>query len=319
MAADVWVMQKGVANMHMARSHIWDWKAARVAAVPGVARATPILYGAAMLKAPDKSSLSYVVGLPPGGDRAGPWKIAAGKATPATGEAIVPKELERMLGVGLGGRLRIADRTFRIVGLSDETYSLVNSIVFVTYDDLAAILSARGSYSYILVDLEQGRSPAEVAEVIEATVEKVSALPQETFLRNDFEMSMQMGVEVIAFMSAFGSALAALIVGFTAFTQALRQRRELAILKALGFRARSILLGVLLQTFLVTAAGCVAALALTATLVPTLTALVPQVKMMVSPGMLAQTWIAAVAVAVLAASLPAALVNRVDPVTAFKG
>ena len=35
-AADVWVMQDGVSNMHMATSLIWDWKQAAVEEVEGV-------------------------------------------------------------------------------------------------------------------------------------------------------------------------------------------------------------------------------------------------------------------------------------------
>ncbi|VAW03687.1 hypothetical protein MNBD_ALPHA05-652, partial [hydrothermal vent metagenome] len=40
----VWVMQKGVSNMHMASSFVWDWKADSVEAVDGVSKVTPILY-----------------------------------------------------------------------------------------------------------------------------------------------------------------------------------------------------------------------------------------------------------------------------------
>jgi putative ABC transport system permease protein len=42
--ADVWVMQKGVSNMHMATSFVWDWKADRIEQVEGVKKVTPILY-----------------------------------------------------------------------------------------------------------------------------------------------------------------------------------------------------------------------------------------------------------------------------------
>lgn len=41
--ADVWVMQKGVSNMHMATSFVSDWKADRIAAMEGVEKVTSIL------------------------------------------------------------------------------------------------------------------------------------------------------------------------------------------------------------------------------------------------------------------------------------
>ena len=46
---DVWVMQRGVSNMHMASSFIWDWKAEKVASLAGVKQVTPILYLNTML------------------------------------------------------------------------------------------------------------------------------------------------------------------------------------------------------------------------------------------------------------------------------
>ena len=40
--ADVWVMQRGVANMHMATSYLSDWKVEQVRQLPGVADVEPI-------------------------------------------------------------------------------------------------------------------------------------------------------------------------------------------------------------------------------------------------------------------------------------
>jgi hypothetical protein len=42
--ADVWVMQGGVSNMHMATSYLSDWKAHEVRDVDGVASVESILY-----------------------------------------------------------------------------------------------------------------------------------------------------------------------------------------------------------------------------------------------------------------------------------
>ena len=166
-----------------------------------------------------------------------------------------------MAGVPIGGRVTVTGKAFEVVGLSEGTFSMGNSVVFMAKSDLADLMSAHGTVSYILVDALAGEDPAALAERIERKVDKVSALPRERFIRNDYQLAMQMGVEIIAFMTLIGSALAAVIVAFTAYAQVSRRRRELAIAKALGVRNREIYAAVTAQTVLVTALGLAAALA----------------------------------------------------------
>jgi putative ABC transport system permease protein len=318
MDPDLWVMQKGVSNMHMARSEVWSWKARRVASVPGVQAVTPILYSGVMIRAQGGSSLAYAVGLAPDGARAGPGKMHSGKALPDPGEIILPAVFRQVIGVELGDSVTIANHTFRVAGFSEENFSMANSIVFLAYSDLQDLLNSIGSYSYLLVDVEPGRDANAVAREIERVLGKITVLTQEEFLRNDFEMIGMMGIEMVVMMSYIGSALAFLIVGFTAFTQALRQKRELAIIKALGFPSRSIYLAAFLHILLVTGAGILAAFLLAFVTAPSVTALVPQVKMMLAPDILWETALYAVIVALAASIFPAYVVSRVEPVLAFR-
>jgi len=317
--ADVWVMQRGVGNMHMANSFVWDSKVIRVAGVPGVRAATPILYAGTVIRTADRSWLAFAVGLKPGATRGGPWAMAAGKATPAPGEIVVPRVFAEMAGIPLGGRIRVTSKALVVVGLSEGTFSMGNSVVFMAEADLADLMSAHGTVSYILVDALAGQDPVALAARIEREVQKVSALPQERFMRNDYQLAMQMGVEIIAFMTLIGSALAAVIVAFTAYTQVARRRRELAIAKALGVRNRAIYAAVTAQTVLITGLGLLLALVATWGLFPLLSALVPQITLVLTAAALWRAAAVALVVAVLAAWVPARYVARVDPLTAFKG
>lgn len=318
-AADVWVMQRGVGNMHMANSFVWDSKVIRVAEVPGVRAATPILYSGTVIRTADRSWLAFAVGLKPGAKRGGPWAMAAGKAKPAPGEIVVPRVFAEMAGIPLGGRIRVTSKALVVVGLSEGTFSMGNSVVFMAEADLADLMSAHGTVSYILVDAQAGQDPVALAARIEREVQKVSALPQERFMRNDYQLAMQMGVEIIAFMTLIGSALAAVIVAFTAYTQVARRRRELAIAKALGMRNRAIYAAVTAQTVLITGLGLLLALVATWGLFPLLSALVPQITLVLTAAALWRAAAVALVVAVLAAWVPARYVARVDPLTVFKG
>ncbi len=218
-APDVWVMQDGVSNMHMATSFVWDWKVEEVAALPGVESVSSILYVNTAVNAGGRDWFAYVVGIEPDDPRAGPWAIAAGRAEPAPGEIILPQMFARATGISLGEQARIADTDFTIVGFSKGTFSMANSVAFVSAADLEDILNVGATVSYMLVDAAAGTSGEELTTRIEAEVEKVNALTQEEFIDSDFEMAMKMGVEIISFMTIIGSALAAAIIAFTTFVQ----------------------------------------------------------------------------------------------------
>lgn len=315
---DVWVMQRGVGNMHMAMSFIWDWKADQITEMPEVKRVTPILYLNSIMTAGDQKPLAFIVGLLPDGQRAGPWELGAGRSIEGPSEAVIPEVMSRLTGVGIGGRIRLINKSFTVVGLSRGTYSSANAVVFVPFADLEEIVSSTGTYSYLLVDAEDGVDPAALAEKIRAEVDKVNALPHNEFVANDLAMAKQMGVEIIFMMTLMCSTLAALIVGFTAYSLVARKRRELAIVKALGMGNASIFLGVVGQSAIVTLSGFMAAVAFALVAMPYVPELVPQLTLIVSPGALAKIGLVAVLVSVLGALVPAYLVSRLDPALAFQ-
>jgi len=250
--------------------------------------------------------------------RAGPWAISAGRNLQNRNEAVIPDVLSKITGVNIGDQIRITDKAFTVVGLSSGTYSSANAVLFVPFQDLDDILSSSGTYSFLLVDAEQGIDPNLLAQQIQQNVEKVNALPHAQFVKNDFAMASQMGVEIIVMMSVMCGALAALIVGFTSYSLVARKRRELAIAKALGTTNRDILLGVIIQSLIVTVFGFFIAALFTLFVVPAIPTLVPQITVAVTANTIVQLGLVALFVAVVGALLPAFLVLRLDPAIAFQ-
>lgn len=315
---DVWVMQRGVGNMHMAMSFVWDWKADKIAAMDDVKRVTPILYQSIVVNMGDWESFTYVVGLlPKSKERAGPWKMAKGRQIENPGETVIPDVLSEITGVGIGGSISIAGKGFTVVGLSSGAFSSANPVIFTSFSELEDILSSKGTYSYLLVDAKEGVDPGALAQRIRREIPKVNALPHETFIRNDFQMAMQMGVEIIFMMTVICATLAALIVGFTAYSLVMRRRRELAIMKALGMRNAAILFAVVFQSVILTMLGFLFAAAFALFLLPYIPALAPQLTLSVSIGAIAQIGLVALLVAILGSLIPAYMVSRLDPATAF--
>lgn len=315
---DVWVMQKGVGNMHMAMSFIWDWKADRIQDMAEVKRVTPILYQATVAHMGDWESFAFIVGLlPESRKRAGPWEMASGRQIENPGEAVIPDVLSVFTGAGIGESISIANKSFTVVGLSAGTFSSANSIIFVPFSDLEDIMSSIGTYSYLLVDAEEGVDASALAKKIRHEVEKVNALPHEEFVKNDFQMAMQMGVEIIFMMTVICSILAALIVGFTAYSLVMRKRRELAIVKALGTRNFSIIYSVVFQSVILTMFGFLISAAFALVVIPYISSLIPQLTLAVSFSDIARIGLIAFSVAILGSTIPAYMILRMDPATAF--
>jgi len=316
--ADVWVMQRGVSNMHMATSYLSDWKATQIGDVPGVASVDAILYLNTVVEAGPKEWFSYVVGLDVPSGSAGPWAMTAGKEQPAVGEAVVPDVLARMSNVGLGDTIRITDRDFEIVGLSAGTFSIANPVFFITRTDLEDIMTSLDIVSYVLVKAEPGVDLQTLSEKIEREVEKVHAVPAAQFVINDKQMALQMGVQTIALMTVIGGALAVLLVAFTIYSQVTRQRRELAVAKALGATNLALYMSVMIQAIVITLASIAFAALLTLAAMPLTSAFAPQVTLLLTPFSVLRVGLVGVVVALVASLIPARQIARVDPLSAFE-
>jgi putative ABC transport system permease protein len=315
--ADVWVMQAGVSNMHMATSYLADWKVAETRRVPGVEAVDAILYLNTVTEAAGRQWFAYVVGIDVPSGRAGPWSMAAGRAQPEPGEAVVPAAMAASAGLRIGDKVRITDRSFTIVGLSRGTFSMVNSVIFIPRIDLEDIMTSLDIVSFMLVKLQPGAEPTQVAADIERLVDNVSALPAHEFIENDRRTAMQMGVETIALMTLIGGALAVLLVAFTVYSQAARQRREMAVTKALGATNAALYASLAGQAVAVTLAGVALAVMLALVLMPLITAAVPQLTLDLTGTAVARAAGVGGAVALLASLIPARQIARVDPLSAF--
>jgi len=319
MDADVWVMQKGVSNMHMASSMIWDWKADKITNVEGVKEVSAILYLNGPIKIAGKDWFSYIMGVSPGNERAGPWAMAKGKRIPGPGEAVIPEVISQITGLKIDDEITLIDRPLRVVGFSKETFSMASSVAFVSYEDLGDLVEGRGQYSYIMVYAEEGVAAETLAERIMVEVDKVNALTGEDFINSDWQLAVQMGAEIIRMMTIIGTLLATLIVAFTSYSLIARKKRELALARALGFSKAAIYMAALSQSIVITLLGLFLALLFSYTLLSWLPAVLPQINLSVTFSQFVSLVVLALPVAIVASLGVARTVVKVDPMTVFSG
>jgi putative ABC transport system permease protein len=317
--ADVWVLQKGVKNLHMTRTQVTEDSIARIAATPGVARLTRLVYRVGLMGERGAERIVYVVGVPENVEATGLWTGTATAQVPAPGQAIVPAALARQSGLRRGDTIRIRDRRFTISGLSSGTFSMANPLVFIGEADARDLFDAGDGASTLLIKAAPGISSAALADALRAADDGIVALTQTELHDNDHRLALEMGGALIALMGAIGTGVAILIVAFTALAFVGHRVPELAVAKALGARWPALVGSALLQTALVALLGAGLALAAVAPMDAALSRFVPEVAVHFSWVTALQLGAVTTTVALLSALLPAWLVLRVDPALVFRG
>lgn len=316
--ADVWVGQSGVRNLHMVASWMPETVTGQVRAVAGVRDATPVLYATDTIAAGDERSVAYVIGLPGGAPVGGPWSVVQGSAQAGRGMVVVDRGFAQRAGVDLGGEAMVLGRPARIVGLSEGTASLLNSVAFVSLDDFRAARSGAPIISFVLVRTNPGEDAERVAAAIERDVPGVTAQTRAGFATQERGLVMDMSADVILIMNAVGFLVALAVVALTVYVETLARRREFGVLKAIGVPNGALYATVLVQAVLLVATGVVVAIALTTSLA----VLVPLTGLALQPALSTTSVVKAATVGTLvaafAALLPILQIAAVDPAVVFR-
>ncbi|NJD27187.1 MAG: FtsX-like permease family protein [Chloroflexi bacterium] len=312
--ADVWVAQSGVRNLHMVASWMPAATTDAVADVDGVALAEPILYTTDSMSAGDERGWAYVIGLTPDASMGGPWDVVEGTDRPGPGEAVIDRRFAQRAGVGLGDRVPMLGREFRVAGLTEGTASLVNSVAFVPFDDFAARRGGEPAISYVLVRASAGTSPDALAERIGTSVDGVAVQTTAAFGLAERKLVLDMSGDVISIMNVIGFVVGLAVVALTVYIATLALRREYGSLKAFGAPDGYLYRVVLAQAGMSVVAGFVAAVAITAAL----SAIVPRtgvnLDLAIAGASLVKVAAVAAVIAALAALLPIHQIARLDPV-----
>lgn len=317
--ADVWVLQKGVVNLHMTRPRLSEDSVVAARRAPGAASVTPLIYRAELSGEPGAERLVYVVGVPPDATGVGAWDVAAGDPLPRPGRVVVPVAMARGAGLRVGDPVRIADRRYAIGGLSRGTFSMANPVVFMAEADARELFDIDDGASTLVVRATPAVTPQALADAIEAQSDDVVALTAAQLIANDYRIAQQMGGALIRIMGIIGTLVAALIVVFTAYAFVAGRRTELAVARALGVARGPLLASALLQTGVVALAGSLLAAAGAVALDAGLSAWVPEVAVHFTAASALQAALLALIAAEVAGAFPAWQILRVDPALVFQG
>lgn len=317
--ADIWVSQDDVLNMHMASSTLPDSVARKVKTITGVEWVSPIMYLTNNVVSGDERNLAYIIGLPENARLGIPWRVSVGRGLPEEGEAVMDRNVAEKSGVSLGDEIEILGEDFEVVGLTEETSSLTNSIAFISAEDFENLRNSTDTFSFLLVTVEQGQSPEAVAERIETNVRDVTAQTRLQFAGQERKVIKDMSTDVITIMNLIGFLIGLAVMALTVYTSTLARRREYGMLKALGARNRDLYITVLAQAVVSVILGFVFGLVITLLLTWVLPLTAFNLALGVSPESLLKVGIFSLTIAGFSAVIPIRQIAGLDPAMVFRG
>src|SRR6266516_1722263 len=281
--AALWVLPPGTRTLFAEGSELPTSTLRTVRATPGVGWAAPTWGLFAILNLHDVRAAVVLVGSTPG-QPGGAWALARGRAPAADDEVAIDRVLAAKHGLGLGDRLAVADRTYRIVGITRHA-GFMTGYVFATHRAVERLLGAPGKTNAILVGPGQ---PAAVRARLAA--QGLTVLDTPEVRRTVIQLNTKVFASPLRLMVAIAFVAGVLIVALTV--------GQTLVLAALGLVGGGLLLAV--GRALLGWAR-------------------PQFEVVITPGLLVQSVGAALVMALLASIVPARRLAHLDPATAYRG
>ncbi len=277
--ADLWVVQQDTQGPYAEASSLRDDTVRSLLGLPGVARAANVTYLTMQVRHQDSDTRAMVVGIEPGQPGEPAYLLAGRHITRSHYEAVA----DLRTGFGLGDRIRIRRHDYTVVGLTQRMVSSGGDpMVFIPLKDgqeaqflkdndailndrarnaanpglnrpgvpglLDAVQAAQASNHNVNAVLVQVR-PGVSAEDVAAPIRRWKHL--EAFTRAQMEEILvakliATSAKQIAMFLAILAVVSAAIVAFIIYTMTLGKIREIAVLKLIGTRNRTIA-GMILQ------------------------------------------------------------------------
>ncbi len=244
--ADLIATQAGVRNMIGARSVIPQMARGQVEAVEGVRVAHPMTTLPIIYEKAGRKSAIFLFVVDSAG---GPRETLEGRLPSGEGDILIDRAIAQLFDLAPGDDFVVAGYAFGVSGIVRPMSALWTPFAFLEYDsliefyfeaDLADDISAFPLLSYLLIEIEPDADPIAVAERVEASVPDVDVLTPEVMAGNDEALGKTMLGALLALLVGIAYLAGLLVVALFMFTAAEARRKDLGILKALGFGERAI-------------------------------------------------------------------------------
>lgn len=239
--ADLVVTQAGVSNMIAARSVLPQNARAVVEAVEGVTAAYPMAGLPLIYRQGDERTPIFLIVYQ---ELGGPRELISGGPPSGAREIAIDRALADKYGLGVGDPLVVSGYEFRVSGITAGAAAFFTAFAFARFDalldfyfesDVAADLASFPLVSFLLVELAPGAEPESVAARIEADLPAGDVFTAGQLAGEDAAFGRVMFGPIFGMLVTVAYVLGVLVTAMITFALVHARRRELGVLKALGF------------------------------------------------------------------------------------
>lgn len=349
--ADIWVVQKDTLGPYAEPSSLYDDAYRAILTIPGVAQAANATYLNMQVASGDKEVRAMVVGIAPGqtGVTPGwpPYLVAGHQIVRSHYEAVA----DVSSGFKLGDKITIRRNNYTVVGLSQRTVSTSGDpMIFIPLKDaqaaqflkdndaiwqsrrrtesnpalnrpqvpdlLDAIIASQSSNTFVnavLVTLKPGYHPDDIAASIQRW-QRLTAYTRSQMEAILIDKLIATSAKQIAMFLVILALVSTAIVAFIIYSLTMDKIREIAVLKLIGTRNRTIAAMIMQQALALGVIGFVVgkiSATLTAPLFPKYVLLTPQDSII--------GFVVVLFICVVASLVSIRIALKVDPAEAIGG
>ena len=173
-------------------------------------------------------------------------------------EVIVSQRMrERFLNLDIGDSFRFGTHTWTVVGVFDAKGTSFDSEIWADVEQLG-LAQKRPEYSSVLLRPASGTAFRKIADTISSDP-RLKLLTKTEYKYYEDQTSGLLGIRILVTIVAFFMVLGATLGAMnTMFSAVASRKRELATMRALGFKRRHVLLSVVVESFFLSALAGVA-------------------------------------------------------------
>lgn len=284
--------------------------------VGGVASVVPVISQYAVLDLGQSKQFAVVVGYDPA-QGGGPWALREGRLPGADDEVVLDAALADRHDVHVGDTFGLMGQTFRVVGLSAGTTTWMLGYVFMWMDAAQQLFGTPNVVSLVLVTPSSDVTPEEMRSRL-AGIAGTDALLKSDLIASTRRTYLSVLGPILDLIAAIAGVVGTLVVGIVVYTATVERQREYGVLKAVGARNRVLYRVVATQALVAALVGSILGVGLALGAAQLIMAIRPQFLIAIEPTAVALALAIGLAMAVVAALIPARMLAGLAPAEVFR-
>jgi len=304
---DLWLSQPATSDPYHSSSFIPIAEGKLAAQVEGVGSVIPIYTRHIAFDRGGTTLDVFTMGIDA---KSGPYALQAGQID-------IDRVLARDAGVGVGDRLDLLGRSFRVVRVHSGGNSIFQT-AFLSAADARELIGLSGRVSFFLVGLKPRADAAVVSQRLRDALPGLEVHTSREFA-DRFASRVNAGfLAVVGVLVGIGFVVGGAVIALTTYTATVERSREFGVLKAIGASGRFLYGIVLRQSLVVGAAGAALGVAASAAVANLVKRDVPEFITVLTLRDAVAVFVLALVTAVVASYVPVRRIERIDPAEVFR-